>query len=137
MDRVVGLEMGADDYLPKPFEPRELVARIQNILKRSIDSRQANFYQIGDLTVDLNRKLVEKDGRTLNITSNELALLTLLIQNQDKVFSRDEIMHELRGIDADIYSRAIDVLISRLRQKLERAELIRTVRGSGYQFVAR
>ncbi len=137
MDRVVGLEMGADDYLPKPFEPRELVARIQNVLKRSIESRQADIYQVGNLTVDLNRKLVEKDGRTLNITSNELALLTLLIRNQDKVFSRDEIMHELRGIDADIYSRAIDVLVSRLRQKLERAELIRTVRGSGYQFVVR
>lgn len=137
MDRVVGLEMGADDYLPKPFEPRELVARIQNVLKRSTNSRKADLYQIGDLTVDLNRKLVEKSGRVLNITSNELALLTLLISNQDKVFSRDEIMHELKGIDADIYSRAIDVLVSRLRQKLERAELIRTVRGSGYQFVAR
>ena len=99
MDRVVGLEMGADDYLPKPFEPRELVARIQNILKRSGDSRPLNIYEIGDLKIDLNRKLVEKSGRVIDITSNELALLTLLIQNQDKVFSRDEIMQALRGID--------------------------------------
>ena len=137
MDRVVGLEMGADDYLPKPFEPRELVARIQNILKRSGDSRPHSIYEVGDLKVDLNRKLVEKAGRAIDITSNELALLTLLIQNQDKVFSRDEIMQALRGIDADIYSRAIDVLVSRLRHKLQRAELIRTVRGAGYQFVAR
>lgn len=137
MDRVVGLEMGADDYLPKPFEPRELVVRIQNILKRSADSRQLSVYQVGDLTVDLNRKLVEKSGQALDITSNEFALLTLLIQNQHKVFSRDEIMQSLNGIDADIYSRAIDVLVSRLRNKLQRPELIRTVRGSGYQFVVR
>ena len=137
MDRVVGLEMGADDYLPKPFEPRELVARIQNILKRSGDSQALEVYEVGDLKVDLNRKLVEKAGSVIDITSNELALLTLLIQNQNKVFSRDEIMQALRGIDADIYSRAIDVLVSRLRHKLQRAELIRTVRGAGYQFVAR
>jgi len=137
MDRVVGLEMGADDYLPKPFEPRELVARIQNILKRSADSQALEVYEVGDIKVDLNRKLVEKAGRAIDITSNELALLTLLIQNQHKVFSRDEIMQALRGIDADIYSRAIDVLVSRLRHKLQRPELIRTVRGAGYQFVAR
>ena len=137
MDRVVGLEMGADDYLPKPFEPRELVARIQNILKRSGDSQALEVYEVGDLKVDLNRKLVEKAGSVIDITANELALLTLLIQNQNKVFSRDEIMQALRGIDADIYSRAIDVLVSRLRHKLQRAELIRTVRGAGYQFVAR
>lgn len=137
MDRVVGLEMGADDYLPKPFEPRELVARIQNVLKRSADSHSLEVYEVGDLKVDLNRKLVEKAGRPIDITANELALLTLLIQNQHKVFSRDEIMQELRGIGADIYSRAIDVLVSRLRHKLQRAELIRTVRGAGYQFVSR
>ncbi len=137
MDRVVGLEMGADDYLPKPFEPRELVARIQNILKRSIDHHEQEVFQVGDLMIDLKRKLVEKGGEPLDITSNELALLSLLIQNQDKVFSRDDIMHELKGIDADLFSRAIDVLVSRLRQKLQRPELVRTVRGIGYQFVLR
>ncbi|MCP3689100.1 MAG: response regulator transcription factor, partial [Gammaproteobacteria bacterium] len=137
MDRVVGLEMGADDYLPKPFEPRELVARIQNILKRSIDHQQQEVFQVGELMVDLKRKLVENSGRALDITSNELALLSLLIQNQDRVFSRDDIMHRLKGIDADVYSRAIDVLVSRLRHKLQRPELIRTVRGEGYQFVSR
>ena len=100
-------------------------------------SHSLEVYEIGDLKVDLNRKLVEKAGRAIDITSNELALLTLLIQNQHKVFSRDQIMQELRGIDADIYSRAIDVLVSRLRHKLQRPELIRTVRGAGYQFVAR
>ena len=137
MDRVVGLEMGADDYLPKPFEPRELVARIQNILKRSHDQQRLDIYEIGDLVIDLAKKQVSKDGGFLDITSNEWALLSLLIRNQDKVFSRDEIMNALNGIDADIYSRAIDVLVSRLRHKLQRPELIRTVRGAGYQFVAR
>jgi len=137
MDRVVGLELGADDYLPKPFEPRELVARIQNILKRSKSTGNREQFKIGDLRIDLGKKLVQKDDRTIDITSTEFGLLELLIQNQNKVFSRDEIMHALNGIDADIYSRAIDVLVSRLRHKLQRPELIRTVRGTGYQFVSR
>lgn len=137
MDRVVGLEMGADDYLPKPFEPRELVARIQNILKRSHASSTRQVFQIGDLEIDLPRKLVTRKGREIDVTGQEFELLSLLIQNQNKVFSRDEIMQALKGIDADVYSRAIDVLVSRLRLKLQRSELIRTVRGSGYQFVMR
>jgi OmpR family response regulator RpaB len=137
MDRVVGLELGADDYLPKPFEPRELVARIQNILKRSRDTGNRELFEIGDIRIDLNKKMVEKNGRNVDITSSEFNLLALLIQNQDRVFSRDDIMHELRGIDTHIYSRAIDVLVSRLRQKLQRPELIRTVRGAGYQFIVR
>lgn len=137
MDRVVGLEMGADDYLPKPFEPRELVARIQNVLKRGQLVQSKQVFQTGQLVIDLNRKLVERDGKAIDITAQEFELLSLLIQNQNKVFSRDEIMQALKGIDADVYSRAIDVLVSRLRLKLGRAELIRTVRGSGYQFVMR
>ena len=80
---------------------------------------------------------MQKNDQNIDITSTEFGLLELLIRNQDKVFSRDEIMHALNGIDADIYSRAIDVLVSRLRHKLQRPELIRTVRGAGYQFVIR
>ena len=137
MDRVVGLELGADDYLPKPFEPRELVARIQNILKRSKDTGNRELFEIGDIRIDLNKKMVEINGQNVDITSSEFSLLALLIQSQDRVFSRDDIMLELRGIDAHIYSRAIDVLVSRLRQKLQRPELIRTVRGAGYQFIVR
>ena len=137
MDRVVGLELGADDYLPKPFEPRELVARIQNILKRSRETSKRERFEIDDLWIDLSKKLVKKKDQTIAITSTEFDLLELLIQNQNKVFSRDEIMHALNGIDADIYSRAIDVLVSRLRHKLQRPELIRKVRGAGYQFVSR
>jgi two-component system OmpR family response regulator len=137
MDRVVGLELGADDYLPKPFEPRELVARIQNILKRSREVDHQELFKFGDLTVDLNKKLVLKNDQVIDITSTEFGLLELLIRNQNKVFSRDEIMQALNGIDADIYSRAIDVLVSRLRHKLQLPELIRTVRGTGYQFINR
>ena len=136
-DRVVGLELGADDYLPKPFEPRELVARIQNIFKRGKTKANQTVFEIGDLTVDLDKKQVIHAGEAIAITATEFSLLSLLLQNQDRVLSRDEIMQALRGIDADLYSRAIDVLISRLRQKLLRPELIRTVRGQGYQFVKR
>jgi two-component system OmpR family response regulator len=137
MDRVVGLELGADDYLPKPFEPRELVARIQTILKRSKHSRHQVLFRFDDLEIDLTRKMVMLAGQIVDITSTEFALLSLLIQDQSKIFSRDEIMLSLKGIDADIFSRAIDVLVSRLRHKLQKAELIRTVRGEGYQFVSR
>ncbi len=137
MDRVVGLELGADDYLPKPFEPRELVARIQNIFRRGKNAQPDKLYQLGELSLDLDKKQLTRDGTEIAITATEYELLRLLLQNQQRVLSRDEIMQALRGIDADIYSRAIDVLVSRLRQKLQRPELIRTVRGQGYQLVNR
>ncbi len=135
MDRVVGLELGADDYLPKPFEPRELVARIENVLRRKIPTTANTVYHWGDLHLDLERKQLLRNDQAVAVTATELALLSLLVKNRDRVMSRDDIMHELRGIDADIYSRAIDVLVSRLRQKLQRPGLIRTVRGLGYQLV--
>ena len=135
MDRVVGPELGADDYLPKPFEPRELVARIENILRRKNPGTANTVYRWGDLQLDLERKQLLRNDQAVPVTAAEFALLGLLAQNRDRVLSRDEIMHELRGIDADIYSRAIDVLVSRLRQKLQRPGLIRTVRGLGYQLV--
>ena len=137
MDRVVGLELGADDYLPKPFEPRELVARIQNIFRRTRGARNTECIEIGDINIDLERKTVFRNGEPLELTAAEYGLLELLVSQRDRVLSRDDIMLALRGVDADIYSRAIDVLVSRLRQKLERPDMIRTVRGQGYQFVNR
>ena len=137
MDRVVGLELGADDYLPKPFEPRELVARIQNILKRAEKTDVNRIYRVGDFELDTAGKRLSRDGEEIPLTSAEYELLCLFVQNPNRVMSRDEIVHALHGIEADIYSRAVDVLISRLRQKLQRAELIRTVRGRGYQLVDR
>jgi len=135
-DRVVGLEIGADDYLPKPFEPRELVARIQNILKRAqaVEPLPERL-RIGALTVDRGRKRVTRGENPLPLTAAEFELLDLLLRRRGEVLSRDAIMHELRGIDADIYSRAIDVLVSRVRHKLEQPDLIRTVRGQGYQLL--
>ena len=134
MDRVVGLELGADDYLPKPFEPRELVARIQNILRRH-QPAESRVYRWGELCLDLDRQQLFRKDEVVALTAAELGLLSLLAQNQQRILSRDEIMQTLRGIDADIYSRAIDVLISRLRRKLQCPELIRTQRGLGYQLV--
>ena len=134
MDRVIGLELGADDYLPKPFEPRELVARIQNILRRK-QTAQAKVFHWGELRLDLERKQLLRNEEVVILTAAEFGLLSLLAQNQQKILSRDEIMQGLRGIDADIYSRAIDVLVSRLRRKLQRPDLIRTLRGQGYQLV--
>ncbi|MDJ0776345.1 MAG: response regulator transcription factor [Gammaproteobacteria bacterium] len=137
MDRVVGLELGADDYLPKPFEPRELVARIQNIFRRSRQSGDGEAVEIGEFLLDRKKKVLTRSGQPLPLTAAEFGLLDLLVSNRDRVLSRDDIMLALRGVDADIYSRAIDVLVSRLRHKLERPEIIRTVRGHGYQFVDR
>jgi len=136
MDRVVGLELGADDYLPKPFDPRELVARVQNILRRN-QSAQAVIYRWSDLQLDIEAKQLRRNDEVVPLTAAEFSLLSLLAQNQHRILSRDEIMRELRGIDADIFSRAIDVLVSRLRSKLQQPELIRTVRGLGYQLVPR
>lgn len=136
MDRVVGLELGADDYLPKPFEPRELVARIQNILRRH-QLPESRVYRWGELCLDLDRQQLMRGDEVVALTAAELGLLSLLAQNQQRILSRDEIMLALRGIDADIYSRAIDVLISRLRRKLQCPGLIRTQRGLGYQLVGR
>ena len=136
MDRVVGLELGADDYLPKPFEPRELVARIQNILKRSraaTDLSQRLTFQ--GLTIDRHTQQVHGEQGPIKLTANEYLLLLLLATHPQKIYSRDDIMHEIHGVDADIYSRAVDILISRLRQKLNPLPAIRTLRGRGYQFV--
>jgi two-component system, OmpR family, response regulator len=137
-DRVVGLELGADDYLPKPFEPRELVARIQNILRRiqhdaNGESRRLKF---GDLTIDLSAQRVTLLGRDITLTGTEFSLLAFLASTPGKAFTRDEILNALKGIDAELYSRAVDIAISRLRKKLAPTEHIKTVWGSGYRFVS-
>jgi OmpR family response regulator RpaB len=138
MDRVVGLELGADDYLPKPFEPRELVARIQSILKRTvhheIPSPQIRF---GDLAIDTELKEATLAGDALELSTMEYKLLELLAKHPGKTFSRDEILNQLRGIEADLYTRSVDILVSRLRQKLKPLECIKTIRGSGYCLVGR
>jgi len=139
-DRIVGLEIGADDYMPKPFEPRELVARIQNVLRRSNSTRpQGPELKYEGLTVDIERRSAELDGETLDLTTMEYQLLALFAGNPGKTYTRDEILNELRGIDAQLFSRSVDILVSRLRQKLgdtsKQARFIRTVWGTGYAFI--
>lgn len=136
MDRVVGLELGADDYLPKPFEPRELVARIQSILKRS-RNRQSHEHALdfGQLVIDTALKQARLGGRDVSLSSMEYRLLELLAHHAGKTQSRDDILNALRGTDSELYSRSVDIAISRLRQKLKPLDVIKTVRGAGYVFI--
>ncbi len=140
MDRIVGLELGADDYLPKPFEPRELVARIQNILKRSSEpSKRGSLLQYGELVINREKRSVNLRSKALELTTLEFQLLLLFAENPGTTFNRDEILNKLRGIDVDIFSRSIDILVSRLRSKLfddsKTPKYIKTVWGTGYIFV--
>jgi DNA-binding response OmpR family regulator len=143
-DRIVGLELGADDYLGKPFEPRELVARIENILRRSRDKPQNNnteaaSYTSAGLSVDYARRTVLLDNEPLVLTTMEFELLRVFIKSDGAVLSRDELVYQLRGIDAELYSRAVDTLVSRLRHKLKDtskpARFIKTIWGKGYTFI--
>jgi DNA-binding response OmpR family regulator len=138
-DRIVGLEIGADDYLPKPFEPRELVARIQNVLRRGRSRSDDKALRFGDLGINLERRSAELEGEALDLTTMEYQLLVLFATNPGKTFNRDEILNELRGIDAQLFSRSVDILVSRLRQKLKdtsrQPRFIKTVWGTGYAFI--
>ncbi len=146
MDRVVGLELGADDYLPKPFEPRELLARIQTVLRRTAPAAAApappaaapapaGVLRFDGLHIDIDRRSVQRQGAAVELTGTEFELLALLADSPGKVFSRDDILARLRGHAADdIHSRAVDILVSRLRRKLEPLDPIRTLRNVGYVF---
>ncbi len=141
MDKVVGLEMGADDYLPKPFEPRELVARIQTVLRRSHPVTMDNKVFTSDgLSVDLLKRTASLHKQVLDISTMEFELLALLIRHPGKIMSRDDIMENLKGMDWDALNRTVDITISRLRQRLQddpkQPRFIKTVWGKGYQFIA-
>jgi len=139
MDKVVGLELGADDYLPKPFEPRELVARIHSVLRRAKKIDTARSQSFDRLEIDFSRHIVKLDGDIVDLTTNEFTALVLLAGNPGRVFNRDEILQELRGIDCDAFNRSVDITMSRLRQKLnddpKSPEFIKTVWGTGYVFI--
>ncbi len=142
-DRIAGLEAGADDYLPKPFEPRELAARISSILKRAeikpvvqTESPQLNH---GRLTIDTNTHRAFLDGKELELTRAEFVILSILLRNPYRVLDRDRIFNELKGLDCDVFNRTVDVTVSRLRTKLgddpKFPLFIKTVWGEGYMFV--
>jgi DNA-binding response OmpR family regulator len=141
-DRVAGLELGADDYLPKPFEPRELVARIQTVLRRTGEARhelESHRLRAEALIVDLRSRMAWLEGTPLDLTTTEFEILTLFLQHPRAVLTRDEIMERVRGTDWEAYNRSIDVAVSRLRHKLhddpKRPRYFKTVWGSGYLFL--
>ncbi|MBN1412702.1 MAG: response regulator transcription factor [Spirochaetales bacterium] len=140
-DRIVGLELGADDYLPKPFEPRELAARIQSILRRTQKRASRENQIFGDLRVDTQSRAVYLNNTEVNVTTMEFDALALLASDPGRVFTREQLQEKLKGYDWDAYDRSIDVLISRLRQKLsddpKNPQYIKTVWGSGYSFIGR
>jgi OmpR family response regulator RpaB len=143
MDRVVGLELGADAYLPKPFEPRELVAHIQTVLRRRnghngpAAAQTAGVLAFEGLTIDPTQRSVLRQGQALDLTSTEFDLLHLLAREAGRVFSRDDILNQLRGHDAELYTRAVDIVVSRLRKKLEPLDCIKTLRNAGYSLALR
>jgi two-component system OmpR family response regulator len=143
VDRIVGLEMGADDYLVKPFAPRELLARIRAILRRMSNSPSAQATRrlaFGRYVIDLDaRQLADENGQSIALTSGEFDLLTCFVTQPRRVLSRDQILDRLRGRGVEPFDRSVDMLVSRLRRKLDLAgadqSLISTVRNSGYLLI--
>ena len=147
MDRIVGLEMGADDYLAKPFNPRELLARIKAVLRRSQPHEEINNdekvmrYHFAHWQLDMaRRELIDTDGLSISLSTAEFDLLKVFLERPQRVLSRDQLLNLARGREAQAFDRAIDTQVSRLRRKLERdaknPELIKTVWGGGYLFAA-
>ncbi|HMA87991.1 MAG TPA: response regulator transcription factor [Burkholderiales bacterium] len=138
MDRVVGLEIGADDYLPKPFEPRELLARLRAILRRRGGGARGDVLRFGRVEIDRGARVVRVDGAEKVLTSHQFALLVALAENAGRVMSRDALMDALRGEPLEAFDRSIDVHVSRIRQAIEddprNPRRIVTVRGAGYVF---
>jgi len=141
-DRIVGLELGADDYLPKPFDPRELVARLQVNIKRHKkaagpdDNGQHDELHFEGLSIfPVKHEVHDSVGSSVELTTMEYSLLLLLAASPGKAFSRDEILSQLKGTEVELFSRSVDILVSRLRSKLKPLAPIRTIHGAGYAFV--
>jgi DNA-binding response OmpR family regulator len=140
MDRIIGLEMGADDYLPKPFEPRELLARIRAVLRRSNEpaATQTTQLRFGSLEIDRDARVVSVSGTAVELTSYQFDLLVALAERAGRVLTRDQIMEAVRGRELEAFDRSIDVHMGRIRAAIEvdakDPKRILTVRGVGYVF---
>jgi DNA-binding response OmpR family regulator len=158
LDRIIGLEVGADDYLAKPFNPRELLARIRAVLRRGNDSpltalrgnstevssgeqtgqSKRGITHFGEFDLDLEGRILRKQGEEVELTSGEMALLIALVEHPNRVLSREQLMDIINGGESEPFDRSIDVRITRLRRKIEQGEtkprFIRTVWGAGYRF---
>ena len=138
MDRVVGLELGADDYLPKPFEPRELLARLRAILRRGRGGGGGDMLRFGRLEIDRAAREVRIDGVARALTGHQFALLVALAERAGRVMTRDALMDALKGHPLEAFDRSIDVHVSRIRAAIEdeprKPRRILTVRGTGYVF---
>jgi len=144
VDRIIGLEMGADDYLPKPFNPRELLARIRAVLRRrdvptaqpAQDDRK--LYRFGPFTLDLTMQRLLRDGAEVEITAGDLALLEAFAEHPNRLLSRDQLVDMIKGYERSPFDRSVDVRVTRLRRKVEpdsaNPVFIRTVWGKGYMF---
>ena len=139
-DRIVGLELGADDYLPKPFEPRELLARIQSILRRTHSSAAiVENVQFKGLSIDKNKQEVLLDDKPISLSTTEYEALLLFVEHTGETLDREFLVENLRGISWQSYDRSVDVLVSRLRGKLgetpNKTRFIKTIHGLGYKFI--
>ena len=140
-DRVLGLQYGADDYVPKPFEPRELVARVENVMRRVRAAPMRILTAAGGLALETETRRVTLNEEEVSLTSTEFELLRILMESRGHVLTRESLLRRLRGLDADIFDRSVDMLVSRLRKKLDddsrSPRFIKTVWRVGYQFVGK
>jgi DNA-binding response OmpR family regulator len=139
LDRVLGLKLGADDYLVKPFETVELLARIEALLRRAQPDTEGGSFAFGEVRVDFRRMEVSRDGRPVELSALEFRLLRYFVEHRGEVLGRERLLDEVWGYDADVYSRTVDQHVATLRRKLEadsrRPRHVVTVHGAGYKFV--
>ena len=133
-DKLVGLELGADDYITKPFSPRELVVRVRTVLRRASGDATSEVIRVGNLTLDRARYQVNLPDRSAVLTTTEFELLAIMMSQPGRIFTRAQLLNAVRGVSFESYERAIDSHIRNLRRKLEPGDYIVTVHGIGYKF---